>query len=102
MMDVNGTRIYLTGSPPTSDSVIASYTEAVQYLRKQGATVVHPPLYEHKPGAHTITVLHEITDNINGRPFYDYLAQLSEWADTNAAKLERVVAKACGIKPFIV
>ncbi|MBR2804220.1 MAG: DUF4406 domain-containing protein [Eggerthellaceae bacterium] len=99
-----GKRVYLSG-PMTgiANWNRESFDEAARYLRSMGAKVFNPafnlPTGEPLPhGYYMARDIHELTDNMNGKPFYDILAQLPGWDKSNGAQVEMIVAKACGIE----
>lgn len=107
-MDVNGKRIYISG-PMTGikDWNRQTFMEAAVYLRNNGAARVFNPAFNPIAEADThsnyMTIdLHELTENMDGKPYYDVLAQLPGWEKSMGARVELVVAKACGIEVMTI
>lgn len=46
--------------------------------------------------------LHELTRHHCDYAYYDALAQMQGWEESNGAKLEMLVAQACGIEVFTI
>lgn len=107
-MDYYGKNIYLSGAMTGhKDWNREAFNEAARYLRKQGARVFNPafkaPTGEaEEHSAYMIRDLHELTEHMDGKPYYDYLAQIPGWEHSRGAQVELIVAKACGIEVFEV
>ena len=107
-MEFANKRIYLSG-PMTGmhDWNRETFIEAARYLRNQGARVFNPAFNasSNKLDTHQVCMLrdlHELTEHIDGKPFYDILAQLPGWEKSKGANVELIVAKACGIDVITV
>lgn len=107
-MELEGKRIYLSG-PMTGmkDWNREVFEEAARYLRNMGAQVFNPAFSsETRKGdphsAFMLRDLHELTSNMDGKPYYDMLAQLPGWGNSKGAQVELIVARACGIEVFEV
>lgn len=103
MVNWQGKRVYLSGPMTTKkDWNRPAFMEAAAYLRNQGAKVFNPAFHsigqEKTYQAFMCRDLHELTDNMDGKPYYDILAQLPGWDKSNGAKVELIVAKAIGIE----
>lgn len=109
-MELDGKRIYLSGAMTGQhDWNREAFAEAARFLRGQGAIVFNPafsaPTVGEKAKSHSFYMLrdlHELTSHLEDGAYYDYLAQLPGWENSNGAKVEMLVAKACGIEVFTV
>ena len=103
-----GKRIYLSGAMTgMHDWNREAFQEAATYLRNQGARVHNPAFNAPKGKAephsfYMLRELHELTEHMDGRPYYDYLAQLPGWENSRGAQVELIVAKACGLEVFTI
>ena len=103
-----GKRIYLSGAMTgQKDWNREAFEEAARYLRNQGARVFNPAFNAPTGKAenhsyYMLMDLHELTEHMDGIPYYDYLAQLPGWENSRGAQVELIVAKACGIEVFTV
>ena len=105
MCDFKNKRVYISG-PMTGmkDWNREAFQEAETYIRKMGAKSVFNPAFNAptkkyaRHESYMLKDLHELTEHMDGRPFYDVLAQLPGWDKSPGAQVEMVVAKACGIE----
>lgn len=103
MTNFDGKRVYLSG-PMTGikDWNRPAFMEAATFLRNQGATVFNPAFSSmcesRTHDAWMVRDIHELTEHMDGKPYYDYIAQLPGWEKSGGAKLEYIVAQACGIR----
>ena len=108
--DLTGKRIYLSGAMTgLPDWNRQAFAEAANYLRNQGARVLNPAFNAPKDiskadthESYMIRYLHELTEHMDGKPYYDYLVQLPGWEQSSGAKVEYIVAKACGLEVFTI
>lgn len=80
------------------------FMEAATYLRNQGAHVFNPA-FSDLALSHSgwmVRDLHELTEHMDGKPYYDVLAQLPGWGNSKGATVEMIVAKACGIEVMTI
>ena len=94
-------RVFLSGTMDgNKNRNRASFIEAASYLRGQGYQVFNPAF-----NAEEFCMLrnvHELTEHLSGRAYYDAIAQLPNWDNSPGAKLEHLVAVACGLKVIAV
>ncbi|MBR3158414.1 MAG: DUF4406 domain-containing protein [Atopobiaceae bacterium] len=107
MCDFKDKRVYLSGAMTgMHDWNRDQFAEAARYIRSQGAAHVFNPAFlapydvikAKKHESYMIHELHELTSNMDGKPFYDVLAQLPGWDKSYGAQVEQIVAMACGIE----
>ena len=107
MCDFKNKRVYLSGAMTgMQDWNREIFQEAANYIRSQGASHVFNPAFSapldvskaKRHEAYMLKDLHELTEHMDGRPYYDVLAQLPGWDKSPGAQVEMVVAKACGIE----
>lgn len=103
-------RIYLsgvmTGKPDWNREAFA---KAARLMRGQGASVFNPaftaPTDKEQVKPHTYYMLrdlHELTRHHCDCAYYDVLAQLPGWEESNGATIEMLVARACGIEVLTI
>ena len=103
MTNFDGKRIYVSG-PMTGkkDYNRQEFAEVTRFLRNQGAEVFNPAFatkgLDRPHEAFMVRDLHQLTEHMDGKPYYDYIAQLPGWEKSPGAKLEYIVAQACGIR----
>ena len=90
-------RIFLSGLIDSRNR--ADFQEAASYLRGQGFQVFNPAF---NAQGSLISNLHELTEHMDGRAYYDAIAQLPNRDKSQGAKVEHLIAKACGIKVIAV
>ena len=111
MVSFVGKRVFLSG-PITGreDFNRAEFAKAERIVRNLGAGMVYNPAElpsaddAHRHSHWMIRTLHELTEyfgfpriEMNNKPMYDVLVLLDGWRESDGARVERVVAAACGI-----
>lgn len=103
MADLKGMNVYLSG-PMTGmlDNNRDAFAEAKRACEEAGAEFVFNPCeawgHTDRPASwYMAHDLHRLTECVGDKALFDMLVQLEGWEDSDGARAEHAVAKACGI-----
>ena len=104
-MDLTGKAVYISGRMTGCDNWnTEAFDKAADYLIEHGAAFVFNPSLSAKSGKireHSYYMrvdIHELTKSYHGEQIYDVIAMLPGWEESYGARVELMVAIACGIE----